>query len=374
MAIHQRLASSGFLTALVDTLPACSFAMAYGSAVFRQRGYSATDATTASPMVDIVLGVTDSAAWHRENMERNPSHYSALPRRLGPSTVARVQGLGAGTWFNTLLPVPEAVAKGVGGSPNQQFKYGVIGLDTLADDLRNWRSLYIAGRMHKPIVTIKAPERLVQLTRSNLNAAASAALLQLPEVFTAVELFMAISNLSYSGDFRMVLGENPLKVFNIVTANQVHFGDLYAPVLQELGVSVAGPGSVSPACAGALGLPSTTLRQSFEGPARARLVAALPSWLQARAGQAVGVLQSGRAAHRAPAAQGGADPVAAALSVLSPVQQVQVFRSSLGPAIAFVVFQSSAAQGFKGLLSAGAGKSKEYMAQKLAKQKVPFFR
>ncbi len=31
-------------------------------------------------------------------------------------------------------------------------------------------------------------------------------------------------------------------------------------------------------------------------------------------------------------------------------------------------------QGFKGLLSAGAGKSKEYMAQKLAKQKVPFFR
>ncbi len=52
----------------------------------------------------------------------------------------------------------------------------------------------------------------------------------------------------------------------------------------------------------------------------------------------------GRAAHRAPAAQGGADPVAAALSVLSPVQQVQVFRSSLGPAIAFVVFQSSAAQ------------------------------
>ena len=59
-------------------------------------------------------------------------------------------------------------------------------------------------------------------------------------------------------------------------------------------MSVAGPGSVSPACAGALGLPSTTLRQSFEGPARARLVAALPSWLQARAGQAVGVLQSVR--------------------------------------------------------------------------------
>jgi hypothetical protein len=36
--------STAFLRALVDSLPACSFAMAYGSAVFRQKGYSASGA------------------------------------------------------------------------------------------------------------------------------------------------------------------------------------------------------------------------------------------------------------------------------------------------------------------------------------------
>ncbi len=40
------------------------------------------------------------------------------------------------------------------------------------------------------IVTIKAPEAVVELTRLNLRAAASAALLLLPEVFPAVDLFM----------------------------------------------------------------------------------------------------------------------------------------------------------------------------------------
>ncbi len=42
----------------------------------------------------------------------------------------------------------------------------------------------------------------------------------------------AITGLSYHGDFRMVLGENPHKVANIVLANQHHFGTLYAPVLE----------------------------------------------------------------------------------------------------------------------------------------------
>jgi len=40
-----------------------------------------------------------------------------------------------------------------------------------------------------------------------------------------------IAALSYTGDFRMVFGENPNKVSNIVTANLPHFHALYAPVL-----------------------------------------------------------------------------------------------------------------------------------------------
>jgi len=31
------------------------------------------------------------------------------------------------------------------------MKYGVISTHTLVDDLVNWRSMYISGRMHKPV-------------------------------------------------------------------------------------------------------------------------------------------------------------------------------------------------------------------------------
>ena len=41
-----------------------------------------------------------------------------------------------------------------------------------------------------------------------------------------------IAGLSYSGDFRMIIGENPRKVGNIVDANMAAFGKVYAPVVE----------------------------------------------------------------------------------------------------------------------------------------------
>lgn len=41
-----------------------------------------------------------------------------------------------------------------------------------------------------------------------------------------------IAGLSYTGDFRMVFGENPNKVANIVLKSLDHFHSLYSPVLE----------------------------------------------------------------------------------------------------------------------------------------------
>ncbi|XP_028907821.1 phosphatidate cytidylyltransferase, mitochondrial isoform X3 [Ornithorhynchus anatinus] len=55
----------------------------------------------------------------------------------------------------------------------------------------------------------------------------------LPESFSEEDLFVQIAGLSYSGDFRMVFGEEKSKVQNIVKPNIAHFRELYSNILQE---------------------------------------------------------------------------------------------------------------------------------------------
>lgn len=72
----------------------------------------------------------------------------------------------------------------------------------------------------------------------NLASALRTALLLLPESFTEVQLFEEIAGLSYRGDFRMKVGENPLKVRNIVSAQLDSFRSLYGGLLKSFWKSV----------------------------------------------------------------------------------------------------------------------------------------
>jgi mitochondrial translocator assembly and maintenance protein 41 len=110
----------------------------------------------------------------------------------------------------------------------QTIKYGVITVDELCSDLLNWRTLYTAGRMHKPIRIIKDDARVRLTQQVNLVSAVRASLLTLPPTFTEIELFERIAGLSYRGDPRMLLpAENPDKVKNIVKKQDSQFKELY---------------------------------------------------------------------------------------------------------------------------------------------------
>jgi mitochondrial translocator assembly and maintenance protein 41 len=157
------------------------------------------------------------------------------------------------------------------------IKYGVITADRLLDDLRNWSSLYIAGRLHKKVEHGKAITRLNlrcflpqvmilqddsslhDALQSNLRSAFNTACLLLPRKFSNVELFQAIAGLSYHGDVRMRMpvslcvcvcdiiipihnmlfllligfAEHPNKVRNIVLGNLDGFQNLYQPFMQK---------------------------------------------------------------------------------------------------------------------------------------------
>ena len=53
----------------------------------------------------------------------------------------------------------------------------------------------------------------------------------MPEQFTLLELYVQITSLSYTGDLRMVIGENKQKCTNIVVPQMDRFLKLYKPYL-----------------------------------------------------------------------------------------------------------------------------------------------
>ncbi|NXO51052.1 TAM41 protein, partial [Aramus guarauna] len=217
------LSSSGvkFRRVLAHFPQELSLAFAYGSGVFRQAGASAEHGE--NNMLDFVFAVDDSVTWHMMNLLKNRSHYSFL-KVFGPKQISSIQNYGAGIYYNTLVPCNGRI-----------IKYGVISTDTLIDDLLHWKTLYVAGRLQKPvkILTQNENSKLQAALVSNLKSAVTAAFLMLPESFSEEDLYMQIAGLSYSGDFRMVIGEDRLKVQNIVKPNVPHFQKLYSNILQD---------------------------------------------------------------------------------------------------------------------------------------------
>ncbi|KAJ2780405.1 Mitochondrial translocator assembly and maintenance protein 41 [Coemansia javaensis] len=195
------------------------YAFAYGSGVYKQSGYSA-----AKPMVDLVLAVSHPDHWHALNIGRNRAHYSFMGT-LGAQAVTFVQDrMGAGVYYNPFVEI-----NGV------MVKYGVVSMDTLGSDLLNWDTLYLAGRMHKPTLTLRRDPLMRISKQVNLTHAVRAALLMLPKNFSARDLFRTIAGLSFLGDFRMRIGgENPRKVDNIVDAQLPLFKARYGSIVEGL--------------------------------------------------------------------------------------------------------------------------------------------
>lgn len=211
-----------------------TYCFAYGSGVKKQVGYD--DKAQKDAMIDLVLCVDDSYDWHAQNLIKNPRDYS-LMRYLGPNLISGYQQYAAGVYFNTLIPIDE----------HTTIKYGVIETADLREDLYHWMHLYIAGRLHKPVETLVEPTDL-ELKKDialNLQSALHVALLQLPKQFSYFDLFHAIANISYHGDFRMYFGEKKDKVKNIVEPQLDAFLKLYAPQLKKMSHCVHVPDLIS---------------------------------------------------------------------------------------------------------------------------------
>ncbi|EEP82324.1 conserved hypothetical protein [Uncinocarpus reesii 1704] len=213
------------------------YAFAYGSGVFPQSGTASGESChPAAPvtiqrmqkgggkMIDFIFGVSYSQHWHSLNLNQHRDHYSAIGS-LGSYVVSQVQEkIGAGVYFNPYVTVNGTL-----------IKYGVVNIDTLCKDLSEWDTLYLVGRLHKPVKILRDHPKVRLANQMNLLSAVRVALLLLPPDFTESQLYTTIAGISYMGDPRMSFGsEDPKKINNIVSAQMANFRRLYAPLIDTL--------------------------------------------------------------------------------------------------------------------------------------------
>ena len=158
--------------------------VAYGSAVKAQAGQKADDS-----MVDFIFGVEDAREWHDVNLKQHPLHYATAMLLGGSRFVAWVQALGAGVFYNTLVPFE-----------GRRIKYGVVTTERLEHDMRQWDDMYLSGRLHKPVDVICSTPSFDKALTINRTNALQTALLMLPPTFTQEQLFTTIAGLSYAGN------------------------------------------------------------------------------------------------------------------------------------------------------------------------------
>jgi mitochondrial translocator assembly and maintenance protein 41 len=340
---------------LLSKFPQGSFCFAYGSKVFPQIGYDnhqdsdeklnksnalAHDAKqkTKPLMIDLLFTVENPFQWHEQNLQLNPSHYSSM-RLLGSRFIARYQQTyGAKVYCNTLVPLEN--------DNNLMVKYGVITTKDLIVDLYDWKDLYVAGRLHKPVKIIRDPinSKIQSALDMNLQSALRASLLLLPKEFTELELYHTIAQLSYNGDFRMIFGENKNKVHNIVKPQVHNFRWLYRPTIELFRNVLDYPDSTSE-------LADVLCRQDKSPAVILQHLNLLPKWPIRRI-----VREWNRGRYRM-----DTEDVLRAVAC-SPKYQ-EIVRKSL----ADIVWQSSVKQSIKNIPTGGFKKSLEYAWSKAIK-------
>jgi translocator assembly and maintenance protein 41 len=319
-------------------------------------------------MIDFMFGVSYTQHWHSLNLAQHRDHYSALGS-LGSGAVSTVQDRwGAGVYFNTHVMVNGTL-----------IKYGVVNLDTLCNDLSEWTTLYLAGRLHKPVKILRDDPKVRLANQVNLISALRTALLLLPPNFTEEELYGTIASISYMGDPRMALPtEDPSKVANIVGNNLPNFRRLYGPLIDNLpNVSFndpqcSHPDWVSDPCS------NVRLTQDMDPIKRGNMVRRLPKafrsklYFQYQKKFQIPQLEfnkmlensSDENSIRINRREGGGFERRIAS------QEPEDLTSELRGVIKKTIGWPSTVQSLKGVLMAGVGKSWVYMSEKMAKYRI----
>ncbi|KAM1688502.1 hypothetical protein ACFX13_036856 [Malus domestica] len=320
------------LQSFLKTLPPVEFCCVYGSSL-----HPSHPSTAKSAMVDCILGVSDPQQWHSENLKLNNDHYASWMVLLGGARLITnvADGIGVGVHFNPFVSWDD-----------KMYKYGVVRMHNLVQDVLNWERFYLSGRLQKPVQVLLDNSDITNVNSINLRAAMSAALLLLPSNFTEEDLYAKICSLSYMGDVRMLFAEDRDKVKKIVQGQFELFQSMYKPFIEEYETKELLRRSLS-------GNPQPIISQDCGLSTAQFLVSSLPPMVRSQMGMKLGekkaLCGSGRAVH---------DIVIGSKDEAAKCMQSILRRK---------VMVSSARQAVAGLIAVGGINGMRYLGAKMSK-------
>lgn len=183
----------------------------YGSGVFKQ-----SNTEGSKPLTDVIFIVPDIRKWHLKNMQMNSGDYSIIGRiHLSRKNISKLKGRNHITYFSEIR------------EGEYTFKYGVIEVEDFKRGLNTWDNIFTAGRFHKPVMEITSRDDIREAIDYNKDCALMLACLFCDSDTTKEEIYRKLCGLSYMGDARMAIAENPRKVENIVEGSFDKLSDMY---------------------------------------------------------------------------------------------------------------------------------------------------
>lgn len=202
----------------IEKRPKVIAAYGYGSGVFKQAGYNGNEEV----QLDLIFIVEDIKKWHLENMKKNPNDYSFTGRLFFKnSKKEKLVGLTGVTYQSNIV------------EDGCVFKYGVVDYDHFKVALSTWNSFYMTGRFQKTIMEFISTDEVRRIIDYNRRSAIIVTLLMTDSQTTIKDLLVRLCGLSYAGDTRMAIAENPRKVLNIVEGSYDEYLKIYKQVIEQ---------------------------------------------------------------------------------------------------------------------------------------------
>lgn len=170
----------------------------------------------------MIVAVDDLKEFHKQNIEKNKTHYPYTARVFKEKLINFFSKYGARTHFNTFKLENE-----------DNFKYGIIKKQDLLSDLKSWETLLCSSFMMRPIEKLESDTDIDIAQKNNLRSATALAAIMTKDGDSEIDFYKWIVKIPHyqSVGFLQLLEKEDSE--RVVNENLERFREIYDPIIKE---------------------------------------------------------------------------------------------------------------------------------------------